>query len=146
MRSYFLRILCFLVLLSALSLSLATVNKNALAQTNNTTGQASKLSNKQKLVQSSCLPDDIKLDDIVSYGMGGKKNVTVEDKLKALKAYCRKGKLVGRDKREIRFFRMECWGNPPPDYQERVSEQNKKLENLKKRYTVIVLSCNPLIP
>jgi hypothetical protein len=146
MQKRFIRLLLVVMLMSSLSFDSASVNSMVAAQANNATGPTTKPIGKQKLVQFSCLPDDIKLDDVVSYGMNGKKNVTVADKLKAIKAYCRKGKLIGRDKREIRFFRMECWGNPPPDYQERVSEQNEKLEKLKKRYTVIVLGCNPFTP
>jgi hypothetical protein len=36
-----------------------------------------------------------------------------------------------------------CWGNPPENYQEILDEQARKLAQLKKKYTVIEMSCNP---
>ena len=93
----------------------------------------------------SCLPKDVRADDVVSYGLKGRQKVTVERKLTELKARCRSGKLVDAKGREIRFFHMSCWGNPPPDYLEIQERQNKELSELKKRYTVIVFGCNPMI-
>lgn len=136
------RFLVFVVLISV-SFHLCSFNATIVAQSFK---KIRKTSVKPKPVRFSCLPDDIKLDDVVSYGINQKKNVTVAYKLKAIKAYCHKGKLIGRDKREVRFFRMECWGNPPADYEERTREQNERLDKLKKGYTVIVLGCNPLTP
>jgi len=73
-----------------------------------------------------CLPSDVKLTDtvsaqIISSGASGNvmKRVTVKDKLGALSARCRKGKLVDRRGRQIYFYRLTgCWGNPPADYLE----------------------------
>ena len=93
----------------------------------------------------SCLPKDVRADDVVSYGLKGRQKVTVERKLTELKARCRSGKLVDARGREIRFFRISCWGNPPADYLEIQERQNKELAELKKRYTVIVFGCNPMI-
>jgi hypothetical protein len=97
----------------------------------------------------ACLPDGIKPTDPVSYLMlkpgirKGKQFITVGEKLAELRARCRKGKLVDRTGREIRFFQMTgCWGNPPEGYQEILDEQTRELSRLKKRYTVIELSCN----
>ncbi len=71
-------------------------------------------------------------------------SVTVEQKLVELKARCRRGKLVDRSGKEIRFYRLAgCWGNPPADYREILERQRRELEKLKKRYTVIELTCNP---
>ena len=64
-------------------------------------------------------------------------------KLKQLKARCRKGKLVDAKGKEIRFFRLQgCWGNPPEDYQEILTRQAQELENLRKQYRVIEMTCN----
>ncbi len=93
-----------------------------------------------------CLPDDITLGDVVSYNLNTKVNVTVKDELTRLKAKCTNGKLVDEKGKEIKFFRPSCWGNPPADYQEIISKEQKELEELKKKFTVIVINCNPLIP
>ena len=102
----------------------------------------------------TCLPKDIQLTDVVSYhdnsSKQGRHAITVAEKLASLKAHCKKGKLIDGAGREIRFFHLNgCWGNPPEDYQEILDEQSRKLAQLKKRYTVIEMTCNPsgmLIP
>jgi hypothetical protein len=95
----------------------------------------------------ACLPEGIKATDIVSaqrIGPTGKiKTVSVEDTLVSVKARCRRGKLVDESGKEIYFFRMTgCWGNPPPDYVDILQRQNEQLEKLRKRYTVIQITCN----
>ncbi len=95
-----------------------------------------------------CLPKGIQKTDIVSasIAIGGRKSirVTVEQKLKEIKARCHKGKLVDPAGREIYFYRLEgCWGNPPADYQEILGKQRAELEKLRKRYHVIEMTCNP---
>ena len=103
----------------------------------------------------TCLPKEIQPTDVVSYqddnpSKPGKHAVTVAEKLASLKAHCKKGKLIDAAGREIRFFHLTgCWGNPPEDYQQILDEQSRKLAQLKKRYTVIEMTCNPsgmLIP
>ena len=42
----------------------------------------------------SCLPKDVRNDEVVSYGVNGKQNVTVEKKLGDLKTRCRRGSLA----------------------------------------------------
>lgn len=96
----------------------------------------------------NCLPDGMRATDVVSAEVARPgepaRKVLVRDKLKALGARCRRGKLVDARGREIRFFRLQgCWGNPPPDYLEILERQRKELETLKKRYTVIEMTCNP---
>jgi hypothetical protein len=96
----------------------------------------------------TCLPAGVKATDIVSAQLvrstGVVKKITVEDKLTELKARCKKGKLVDASGKEIYFFRKTgCWGNPPANYQEILQRQNDELEKLKKRYTVIEMTCNP---
>jgi len=93
----------------------------------------------------SCLPEDVRADEVVSYDVKGKSTLTVKQKLIELKARCRKGKLVDAKGREIRFFRNSCWGNPPEDYLEIQKRENEELAKLKKHYAVIVFGCNPLI-
>lgn len=98
-----------------------------------------------------CLPQGIRLTDVVSvqgFSMGGNdsrvKKITVKQKIMELKARCKRGKLVDGRGREIRFYRLQgCWGNPPADYQEILEHQRRELESLKKRYTVIEMTCNP---
>ncbi len=92
-----------------------------------------------------CLPKDVRADEAVSYGNNGKSILTVEKKLAEMKAGCRRGKLVDAKGREIRFFRVSCWGNPPDDYQEIRQREDEELAKLKKRYAVIVFGCNPMI-
>ena len=97
----------------------------------------------------SCLPDGIQSTDVVSAhvarpGIRGKVvTVTVAEKLKELKARCRKHKLVDARGREIRFYQLiGCWGNPPDDYQQQLALQAKELAKLRKRYRVIEMTCN----
>lgn len=101
-----------------------------------------------------CLPDNIKPDEVISVERGnyGKalRRLTVRQRLQQLKARCRKGKLVDSHGRGIYFYKLTgCWGNPPADYLEILERQRREISNLKKRYTVIEMTCNPssqLIP
>jgi hypothetical protein len=91
-----------------------------------------------------CLERNITLSDVVSASINGSSRVTVKDKLNVLKARCRKGKLVDVKGRQIRFYHLQgCWGNPPADYSEILDRQRNEIEKLKKRYTVIEMTCNP---
>ena len=99
----------------------------------------------------SCLPSGVKTTDVVSadlVGMGKEgpdvRKVTVKEKLTEMKARCRGGKLVDRAGKEIRFYRLKgCWGNPPADYLEILEKQRKDLEEMRKHYTVVEMTCNP---
>jgi hypothetical protein len=93
----------------------------------------------------ACLPNDVQLDEVVTYGRGSVRTVTVERQLVEMKARCRRGKLVDAKRREIRFFRPACWGNPPENYLEIRRRENEELARLKRRYRVIVFGCNPRI-
>jgi hypothetical protein len=119
-------------------------------QQSNNSGQAcpassppSNAASNEQAARFDCLPDDITLKDVVTYGFEADKNVTVHDKLIEMKAKCKNGKLVDSHHREVRFFRLECWGNPPADYKERQQQQQERLKELEKKYTVIVMGCNP---
>lgn len=92
-----------------------------------------------------CLPKDVHSDDVVSYSKTAKGNVTVEKTLIQMKARCRKHKLTDAKRREIRFFRPSCWGNPPADYLEIQQRENSELQKLKRTYAVIVFACDPMI-
>ena len=94
----------------------------------------------------ACLPKDVRLDEVVTYGRGPVRTVTVERQLIEMKARCRKGKLVDARRREIRFFHQSCWGNPPADYLEIQQREAEELAKLQRRYRVIVFSCNPMMP
>lgn len=93
-----------------------------------------------------CLPDGIRPDEVVSYSRNPKDNVTVVRKLSELKARCRKGRLVDSQNKEIRFFRVSCWGNPPPNYLELKQKEKDEIDRLKKSFTVITIGCNPRTP
>jgi hypothetical protein len=97
----------------------------------------------------ACLPKEVQLTDVVSYQLARpdmqrrKQAITVAEELARLKAHCKKGKLVDGSRRQIYFFRLVgCWGNPPENYQEILQQQNRELMKLKKRYTVIEMTCN----
>ncbi len=92
-----------------------------------------------------CLPSGIQQEDVVSaVGFKRREVVTVAQKLRSLKARCKRGRLVDSNGRAIYFFRLTgCWGNPPDNYQEILEKQNKELIRLRKRYTVIEMTCNP---
>lgn len=95
-----------------------------------------------------CLPEDTKLTDVVSASVvkpdANSEKISVEQTLIAMRAKCKEGKLVDAAGREIRFYRLVgCWGNPPADYQEILARQQEEIEELKKKYTVIEMTCNP---
>lgn len=98
----------------------------------------------------ACLPSGTKLTDVVSAQIISSnasgsivKKTTVSDKLAQLRARCAKGKLVDRRGRQIYFYKLTgCWGNPPADYIEILERQRTELRKLRKRYTVVEMSCN----
>jgi hypothetical protein len=91
------------------------------------------------------LSKDVSFKEVVADGGSGKADVNLEKTLVTMNAKCRKGKLVDSKRREIRFFRPQCWGNPPADYRIIRKRENEELEKLKRRHTVIVFKCNPMI-
>lgn len=99
---------------------------------------------------SSCLPPEVKDDSVVnvitersSTGELIRKQITVKQTLKTLRAKCRKGVLVDGKGKPIRFYHLQgCWGNPPADYLEILDAQKKEIEDLKKRFTVIEMACD----
>jgi len=104
----------------------------------------SKSVRKQLAKLAPCLPADTSFDQIAIYSL--KRNVTVGEKLIELNARCVRGRVVGSNNREIRLFHNACWGIPTPDYAEIQAEQKRKLAQLKKKYTVIVIRCDSRIP
>ncbi len=99
---------------------------------------------------SSCLPAGISAGMVLEIKMRetatgmARYEVTVRDALKELKAKCRKGKLVDRAGKPVRFFALRgCWGTPPANYRQILKKQEKDLAALKKANTVVVIPCNP---
>ncbi len=97
---------------------------------------------------TSCLPKEVQpklmIQEEATSASDKKapKPLTIEQKLRELKAKCKDGKLVDQGGREIRFFYLiGCWGNPPEDYQQQLDEQATKLKSLKEKYTVIEIPC-----
>ena len=97
-----------------------------------------------------CLPSDIKKDSVVSFatpispnGHANARQITVAQTLKKLKAKCSRGKLIDGRGKSIYFYHLQgCWGNPPADYLEILDRQKKEIKNLKKKFTVIEMTCN----
>lgn len=94
------------------------------------------------LKEFACLPADIRLEQVVTYG---KTETTVREKLIALQADCDNGKLVDANKKEIRFYRVACFGNPPYNYDQIRQREREEIAQLKQNYTVIVFACNPMM-
>ena len=98
-----------------------------------------------------CLESGVKEDNVTGFRTVTSKTsesrtekVTVKQALKKMGARCLRGKLVDGQGRQIRFYFLQgCWGNPPEDYLEILDRQKKEIERLKKRYTVIEMTCNP---
>lgn len=95
-----------------------------------------------------CLPEDVKADEVISIEPdlkgGPGRQITVNDKLKHLRARCRGRRFVDARGRQIHFYRLTgCWGNPPADYEEIMENQRKELARLRRRYLVVEISCNP---
>ena len=90
-----------------------------------------------------CIQKGFSTEDIVRIGANGDRDLTVRKRLSQLNARCRGGKLVTPAGRQIRFYRTACWGNPPADYLEILDRQKKELAQLKKKYTVIEIACDP---
>ena len=99
----------------------------------------------------TCLPDGINASDIVSTrqvpsakGSREVRKITVEQKLRDLKARCRRGKLVDASGTEIRFYKLVgCFGHPSDDDREVLDRQTRELAKLRKSYRVIEMTCNP---
>ena len=98
--------------------------------------------------RDGCLPQDVKADEVIAIEPdvkgGTGRQITVDGKLKQLKARCRGRKLVDARGKQIYFYRLTgCWGNPPADYEEILENQSKELARLRRRYRVVEISCNP---
>jgi hypothetical protein len=70
---------------------------------------------------------------------------TVEKRLNELKARYEKDKLVDEKGREIRFFEPLCRGVSAGEEQDEIDRKakEKELSELEKKYTVIILHCDP---
>jgi hypothetical protein len=102
---------------------------------------------------SKCLPPGITIETVVSTkDLGFDKGkmlrkvatIYVKETLEKLGGKCVSGKLVDKAGKEIKFYNLQgCWGNPPADYLEILETQTKEIADLKKKFTVIELTCNP---
>lgn len=94
-----------------------------------------------------CLPPDLKPTDIVSAERVGDPpeilTVTVEEKLIQLDARCKRGKLLDGKGKEIRFYRAHRFGAPTAYALEIMRREQDELEALRKKYTVIEMTCDP---
>ena len=101
---------------------------------------------------SVCLPEGITAETVVSaenfrfdkvkqtYRID---SVNVKETLNRLGGKCVVGNLTAASGKAIKFYRLQgCWGNPPFDYQEILSNQAKELADLRKKFTVVELTCN----
>ena len=100
-----------------------------------------------------CVPKNVTQDTLVSgEELQSAKDkthqpVTVREALRRIKARCRKGRLFDKTGREVYFFHLVgCWGNPPEDYQERLTLQAQEIQRLKKNFTVLEIPCAPIDP
>ena len=100
------------------------------------------VANGQASTKYPCLAAETDFREKVN-AAGGLKAASLERRLTQLKARCVRKKLIDRKGREIRIFRHSCWGNPPADYQEILGEERRTLTNLKRKYTVIEIGCDP---
>lgn len=96
----------------------------------------------------ACLPSDVEADEVISVEPAalGKvaRQTTVREKLNQIRARCRAKRLVDTRGKQIYFYRLTgCWGNPPENYEEILDNQRKELAQLRRRYRVIEISCNP---
>jgi hypothetical protein len=95
-----------------------------------------------------CLPAEIDAAEVISLepSSAGRvaKKITVTTKLNQLGARCRARRLVDAKGKQIHFYRLiGCWGNPPENYQEILDNQRQELEQLRRRYRVVEITCNP---
>jgi hypothetical protein len=95
-----------------------------------------------------CLPADVDAAEVISVepASAGRaaKEITVSTRLNQIGARCRAKRLVDAKGKQIHFYRLTgCWGNPPVDYLEILDNQQKELAQLRRRYRVIEITCNP---
>lgn len=106
----------------------------------------------QKKVSYDRLPEKITLDTEVRKDVLNAKGetissevTTVEKRLDELKARYKKGVLVDKKGKEIKFFEPLCRGVSAGFEQDQADQKakDKELAQLKKKFTVIILYCNP---
>ena len=106
----------------------------------------------KKMVKYDRLPPEITAETEVRKDvLNAKKEVvsfeitTVEKRLNELKARYKKNKLVDSKGREIRFYKSLCRGVSAGYEQDELDRKakEKELSDLQKKYTVIVLYCDP---
>ena len=93
----------------------------------------------------ACLPPGLTATDIVSAdrGSGRLVTVTVAQRLRQMRASCRAGALVDSTGREIRFYRLHCFGAPTTYALETMRRERVELDSLERRYAVVGMTCSP---
>lgn len=86
---------------------------------------------------AKCLPPGYGPDTCIWIAVGGK--TTVRPYLEQMGAYCRDGKIFDPSGREVYFYQTPGYGAQLLDYSRRLHEDERHLNDLKKRYHVIQL-------
>ncbi|MET0754094.1 MAG: hypothetical protein ABWZ66_12000 [Pyrinomonadaceae bacterium] len=106
----------------------------------------------KKMTKYDRLPENITLETEVRKDVKNKKGevissetTTVEKRLNELKASYKNDKLIDGKGKEIRFFEPLCRGMSAGFEQDEIDRKakDKELADLEKKYTVIVLLCDP---
>ena len=139
------------IILLILALFVLQVNQKCdrkmMENTNNQTSPTPKKQTKyERLPPNITLETEVKKDvlndkgEVVSYEI-----LTVEKRLNELKARYEKDILVDEKGREIRFFEPLCRGVSAGFEQDQADRKAKddELAELRKKYTVIILYCDP---
>jgi hypothetical protein len=139
----------FLIFLFAINLLLPVLSQATIIQSKSfqlNAKQGINIESEESITSAKfdCLPEGFKLSDVVSYRHKDGR-INIKDKLIEMKARCKDGKLIDSKGREIKFFKVACYGNPPADYDEIAQKEREELEKLQKDYTVIVMECDPHI-
>lgn len=142
----------FLLTIILLGLIQNTENCGKTAIKNSDKQVNSAQSNSKEKTKFDRLPENVKLDSPVAKAIKNEKGetisseaTTVEKRLNELKARYENEKLVDGNGKEIKFFEPLCRGvsrGVEEDEQDRKEKENE-LAELEKKYTVIVLYCDP---
>ncbi len=143
--------ICFLMVFAIFGFLQNQCDKNKMSNTNKS-ANAMMTNQTKDATKFDRLPDDVKLSDevrkdilndkgeVVSY-----KTITVEEKLKEIGAKYENDKLVDRDGKEIKFYTPPVRG-ASQGFEEDAKQRErdaKKLADLQKKYTVIILYVDP---
>jgi hypothetical protein len=93
---------------------------------------------------SICLPNGLTLSTEfsdshhpISPGTTARRVITVRQKLIQIGAYCKNGVIYDRTGKEVFFYHVTEWGNPPVNYRELQEKARQELRRLEAQGTVI---------